>query len=201
METALEVLPAGGRGRRNRKWPDEVKARIVAETLEPGATVNEVARRHGLPANHVSSWRTLARKGRLVLPAPEDPVEFATLMLGPGEEPRPVVVRPVAERAELVVGAVTIRLEAGASADRISIGGPRADGWHMIFPSNRVRIMVATKAIDFRKGHDGLTFEPPFFTHGLDAVRCALRWVASIMMVLCAACSAARPTMIRAKTP
>lgn len=26
----------------------------------------------------------------------------------------------------------------------------------MIFPSNRVRIMVATKAIDFRKGHDGL---------------------------------------------
>lgn len=120
METALEVLPAGGRGRRNRKWPDEVKARVVAETLEAGASVNEVARRHGVPANHVSSWRTLARKGRLVLPAPEAPVEFASLMLGPGEEPCPVVVRPVSERAELVVGAVTIRLEAGASADRIA---------------------------------------------------------------------------------
>ncbi|MFE3836705.1 transposase [Rhodobacteraceae bacterium PA1-206B] len=120
METALEVLPVGGRGRWNRKWPDEVKARVVAETLEPGATVNEVARRHGLPANHVSSWRTLARKGRLVLPAPEDPVEFATLMLGPGDEPPPAVVRPVAERAEFVVGAVAIRLEAGASADRIA---------------------------------------------------------------------------------
>jgi transposase len=26
----------------------------------------------------------------------------------------------------------------------------------MIFPSNRVRIMVATKPVDFRKGHDGL---------------------------------------------
>lgn len=26
----------------------------------------------------------------------------------------------------------------------------------MIFPSNRVRIMVATKPIDFRKGLDGL---------------------------------------------
>jgi len=27
----------------------------------------------------------------------------------------------------------------------------------MIFPSNRVRVVVATKPIDFRKGHDGLT--------------------------------------------
>jgi len=26
----------------------------------------------------------------------------------------------------------------------------------MILPSNRVRIMVATKPVDFRKGHDGL---------------------------------------------
>jgi transposase len=26
----------------------------------------------------------------------------------------------------------------------------------MIFPSNRVKIMVATKPVDFRKGHDGL---------------------------------------------
>ena len=120
MEARLEVLPVGGRGRRNRKWRDEVKALVVAETLKPGASVNEVARRHGLSANHVSSWRTLARQGRLVLPAPEDPVEFATLRLGPGEELPPVVGRPVAERAEIVVGAVTIRLEAGASADRIA---------------------------------------------------------------------------------
>jgi hypothetical protein len=26
----------------------------------------------------------------------------------------------------------------------------------MMFPSNRVRIVVATKPVDFRKGHDGL---------------------------------------------
>jgi transposase len=26
----------------------------------------------------------------------------------------------------------------------------------MIFPSNRVRVMVATEPVDFRKGHDGL---------------------------------------------
>jgi transposase len=96
-----------------------VKARVVAETLLPGATVNEVARRHGLPANHVSSWRTLARKGRLVLPAPEDPVEFAALMVGPvGEAPNGDT--DTAVRPEIVAGAVVIRLEAGATAERIA---------------------------------------------------------------------------------
>ncbi len=119
METTLEVLPVGGRGRRNRKWPDEVKARIVAETLTPGITVNAVARRHGVPANHVSAWRALARKGRLVLPAPEDPVEFASLMIGPvGDGPRCAV--GAADRPEIVAGAVVIRLEAGASEERIA---------------------------------------------------------------------------------
>jgi len=86
METTLEVLPVGGRGRRNPKWPDKLKARIVAETLVPGSTVNAVALRHGVPANHLSSWRTLARTGRLVLPAPEDPVEFASLIAGPVDD-------------------------------------------------------------------------------------------------------------------
>ena len=86
MDAPLELLTNGGRRRRNRQWPDEVKARIAAETSRPGATVSEVAERHGLKANHVSSWRTLARNGKLALPAPEDAVEFATLMISPVDE-------------------------------------------------------------------------------------------------------------------
>lgn len=92
MSAPLEILTiGGGDGGSRRRWPDEVKARIVAETLRPGATVDEVARRHGLNSNHLSSWRTLARKGKLVLPAPQDAVEFAAMVVAPpdGGSPPP----------------------------------------------------------------------------------------------------------------
>ena len=42
----LEVL-TGPTGR--RKWPDDVKARIVAESFQQGARVCDVARRNGVP--------------------------------------------------------------------------------------------------------------------------------------------------------
>lgn len=119
METALEVLSVGGSGRQNRSWPEDVKARIVAETLVPGATVNDVARRYGLPANRISSWRTLARKGRLVLPAPEDPVEFAALVVGPADD-GPRSVGPAVTGPEIAFGVIVIRLEVGASAELIA---------------------------------------------------------------------------------
>ena len=40
----MEVVP-GPTGR--RRWPDGLKARIMAETLQPGAKVSEVAVRYG----------------------------------------------------------------------------------------------------------------------------------------------------------
>ena len=79
-ETLSQVEVLAVRGGR-RRWPDEVKARIIAETLEPGATVRSVARRYDVHSNQLTGWRRLARDGRLVLPAVETAVEFTPLVV------------------------------------------------------------------------------------------------------------------------
>ncbi len=55
----LEVI--SGTGRR-RQFASDFKARIVEETLVPGAVVSEVARRHGLTPQQVFTWRRQARQ-------------------------------------------------------------------------------------------------------------------------------------------
>ena len=118
METTWEFLTTRRSGREvHRQWPDEVKAQVVSESLRPGAKVNEVAERYGLQANRLSTWRTMARQGKLVLPAPEDEVEFAAVIVDPpfSNSPSKEVGRP-----EIIIGSVTIRLEEGASAARIA---------------------------------------------------------------------------------
>jgi transposase len=44
-------------GAKRRRWPEALKRQLVAETLEPGASVSVVARRHDLNANQLFSWR------------------------------------------------------------------------------------------------------------------------------------------------
>jgi len=66
FDGCIEVVQ---RTRGYRRWPDDVKARIVAESFQPGVRVVDVARRHGLAAHQLSDWRRQARQGDLVLPA------------------------------------------------------------------------------------------------------------------------------------
>jgi transposase len=98
-----------------RRWSDEAKGRIVAETLVPGVTVNEVAREHGLKANHLSSWRTLARKGKLVVPEVAG-AEFAA----PVASPLAVAAAATTATIDLIIGPVTVRLDAATPAARVA---------------------------------------------------------------------------------
>ncbi len=58
----IEVITGVG-GRRH--WTVDDKARIVEETLELGASVSVIARRHGLTPQQVFGWRREARKDSL----------------------------------------------------------------------------------------------------------------------------------------
>jgi transposase len=42
---------------RRRAWPEALKRQMVAETLEPGASVSIVARRHDVNTNQLFKWR------------------------------------------------------------------------------------------------------------------------------------------------
>lgn len=117
MERSTEFLSnidmvVGPRG--HRRWPDAMKAQIVAETLVEGA----VARRYDMRANHLSEWRRMAREGKLVLPAVAEEPSFAALVVRDDVETASEPTPP--SPLDLICGGVTVRLDAGTSAARIA---------------------------------------------------------------------------------
>jgi transposase len=62
-----------GVGRR-RRWTAQEKGRIVAEALNSGVPVAEIARRHDMSSQHLFNWIHAAKEGRLALPADEGAV-------------------------------------------------------------------------------------------------------------------------------
>jgi len=104
----------------HRRWPPDVKARIVAETLEHGASVGSVARRYGLQPNQLSAWRRLAKTSKLVLPTlrgdPAEPI-FAPLVVR--DEAAPVAPSAAAP-IRLLSGGIVVELAFDTLAVRIA---------------------------------------------------------------------------------
>ena len=113
----LARLPRRADGKRN--WPSELKARIVAETLIEGETVNAVAKRYELIPSTVSDWRRMARQGKLVLPNLDGmdfvPVEIET----PASVAQPLPVTS-SGTIDVIKHDVTVRLDAATPAVRIA---------------------------------------------------------------------------------
>ena len=83
-ETFQRIEVISGTGRR-RKWSRRRKEAIVLETLDEGASVSEVARRHGVDVSQVFKWRRDA--GLRSRPPASEPVTFAPLRIEQKEAP------------------------------------------------------------------------------------------------------------------
>ncbi len=94
-----------------RRWPTELKARIVAESFAPGAIIAEVARRYGTRAQQVHDWRRLARAGKLALP--EDAPAFVPIVAAPENAISPAPASN--SMIEVAIGGATLRAPADAA--------------------------------------------------------------------------------------
>ena len=105
------------RGQVRRRWSEEDKRRLVAETFGPGATVHGSARRHGVSPSQLFAWRKLYRVGagieRAVSALPGVP-GFAAVEITPATPPS------VADAVPALSGLIEIELAGG---DRVRISG------------------------------------------------------------------------------
>jgi transposase len=120
MRTAAKEVSANGivdirqtsRLAKRRSWSEAFKRQVVAETLEPGASVSIVARRHDLNTNQLFKWR------REMLPETPPAMAESTTMV-------PVEIIPEPERRlrrRPVERAGFIEIEFGSGA-RLCIRG------------------------------------------------------------------------------
>ena len=100
-------------GRARRRWSEDDKRRLVAETLAPGETVHGVARRRGVSTSQLFTWRKRLRaEAGFPPPAPGVP-GFAAVAIAP--------VPPLAgEAAGAPPGLIEVELAGG---DRVRITG------------------------------------------------------------------------------
>lgn len=118
----FEVFTGAGR---RRDWSAEDKARIVAESFEPGETVSAVARRHALSPQQLFTWRREIRKAAEAMPAfvpavaTPEPASASDRMARTPRQKRRARQRRAAA-IEIDVAGVRVTIENGASPATIA---------------------------------------------------------------------------------
>jgi transposase len=123
METSAEAVMTDKLGRRSgprRKYSVAEKRAMVEQTQVRGASVPEVAQRHGVNANLLSVWRRLYRRGLLTSGVRTGattllPVEVSTPTMLPTE-------RAVAPKAAKADRALSVEIDF-AGGQRLRIHG------------------------------------------------------------------------------
>jgi transposase len=100
------ILATGQR----RRWSEGEKARIVEESLKPGARVSEVANRHGVSRGMVFEWRRQAKAGEARHDTGRSRPTFVPVMIAP-EEAGAQQIANDAPAIEIELGDIRIRVK------------------------------------------------------------------------------------------
>ena len=103
----FEVITGVGR---RRRWSDEDKARIVAESLDPATTASAVAPRYGLHASQLFTWRQQLQRSAATAALGEQ--AFVPVLVA---EDGPARAEP-GGRIEIALGAAVVRVGADVDA-------------------------------------------------------------------------------------
>jgi transposase len=113
----IEVITGAGR---RRRWPAEVKARIVAESFSGDVTASEIARRHGIRPQQLFGWRREARAGHLAPIGAAAPL-FAPIVAETAGANAPHSSAAMAASAiEIEVGNMVVRLRGHVAASALA---------------------------------------------------------------------------------
>jgi transposase len=136
VDTSTEQSAGTGSGgrqvRRRKQWSVPEKLQIVRETLQSGSSVPIIARRHGVNANQVFTWRREYRRGKLLERGVEStrerkapallPVQIHVPMKAAPQEARAAPVSPASEpqRVEIEFPSGTrLRIWGGLGTERL----------------------------------------------------------------------------------
>ena len=104
----LEVITGAGR---RRRWSLEDKARIVAESLDPATTSSAVARRYGLHAGQLFTWRQQLQRTASSAETLGGPGSVPVLIAEDGPAPA-----EAAGRMEIALGPAVVRVGTDVNA-------------------------------------------------------------------------------------
>jgi transposase len=107
----FEVITGVGR---RRRWSDEDKARIVAESLDPATTSSAVARRYGLHASQLFVWRQQLQRSASVAETIGGPTFVPVLLAEDSAAPAGTV-----GRMEIALGPAVVRV--GTDVDAVAL--------------------------------------------------------------------------------
>lgn len=113
---------------RRRKWADERKIAIVAEALEAGVVISDVARRHDVNPSQLFGWMKQFRDEAMALRserAAAEPPPFVPAVLDAAPTPviapeRAPVLRELAA-IEISIGLATVRIQGVVDAKALAV--------------------------------------------------------------------------------